>query len=154
MTRFARMLCSLIIVAAGVAAIASAHAAEPGDITPTTADARDDLSGDWGGVYQCVQGQTAVVVSLALEKDGAVNGTFTFGNLPGRTNAKDGKYRIVGIFDATAGKLRMQPNGWITQPPGYFPVGFTADLDPAAQRLTGHVDFAGCSRISMDRLGN
>jgi hypothetical protein len=154
MTHFARVLSSLIIVAAGIAAVASAHAAEPSDIAPTTSDARDDLSGDWGGVYQCAQGQTAVVVSLALEKDGAVNGTFAFGNLPGRANAKDGKYRIVGIFDATAGKLRMQPNGWITQPPGYFPVGFTADLDRDAQRLTGHIDFDGCSKISMDRLGN
>ena len=149
MMRFASVLRSLIVA---TAAVASAYAAEP--IGVPESSAKDTLSGEWGGVYQCVQGQTAVVVSLALEKDGSVNGTFAFGNLPGRSNAKDGEYRIVGMFDAASGQLRMQPNGWIRQPPGYFPVGFTADLDPAAQRLTGHIDFAGCSRISMDRLGN
>jgi len=113
---------------------------------------KDVLSGDWAGVYRCRQGDTAVVVSLALENGGNVSGTFTFGNLPGRTNAAEGKYLIVGMFDAATGHLSMRPNGWISQPAGYSPVGFTADLEGAAERLTGHVDFTGCSQISIDRL--
>jgi hypothetical protein len=113
---------------------------------------KDVLSGDWAGVYQCRQGHTAVVVRLALGNGGNVSGTFTFGNLPGRTNAKEGEYVIVGMFDAATNHLSMRPNGWIRQPDGYSPVGFTADLDGAAGRLTGHVDFTGCSRISIDRL--
>jgi len=151
MTGLAKVLRSLIVAAV---AIASAHAAAPGDLAAPTPAAKDVLSGDWGGIYQCAQGQTAVVVSLTLEKDGAVSGRFTFGNLPGRINAADGEYRIVGMFDVATGKLRMQPNGWTRQPPGYVQVGFTADLDRAARRLTGHVDFAGCSRIWLDRLGD
>jgi hypothetical protein len=154
MTGLARILRSLIVAAVATVAVTSAYAAAPGDLAAPTPDAKDVLSGDWGGVYQCLQGQTAVVVSLALEKDGAVSGTFTFGNLPGRTNSAEGQYRIVGMFDPATGKLRMQPNGWIRQPPGYVQVGFTADLDRAAPRLTGHVDFTGCSKISIDRLSN
>lgn len=130
-------------------------AAQAGESSAPESSAKaesDVLSGDWAGVYQCRQGHTAVVVSLALESGGSVSGTFTFGNLPGRINAEEGEYRIVGTFDAATGHLSMQPNGWIKQPFGYSPVGFMADLDGTAQHLTGHVDFAGCSRISMDRL--
>ena len=142
------VLISLFVLVVGPAAQAGENSA-----TDSSAKSgKDVLSGDWAGFYQCRQGHTAVVVSLALENGFNVSGTFTFGNLPGRTNAAAGKYRIIGMFDAATGHLSMQPNGWITQPAGYSQVGFTADLDRAAQRLTGHVDFASCSKISIERL--
>ena len=112
----------------------------------------DLLKGDWVGSYRCRQGLTAVVVSLTPERDNAVSGSFTFGNLPGRDNAANGKYLLVGTYDGASHTLKMRPGGWVRQPKGYSPVGFTATLDPASQRLTGSVAFSGCSTIALQKV--
>jgi len=145
MARLAGMRGSIVALAVLAATGAGARdiSAEP-----------DALSGEWAGIYRCVQGQTAVVVALTLEAGGTVSGTFTFGNLPGRSNAKDGKYRLVGTFDEKAGKLTLRPDGWIDQPEGYMQVGFAADLDRDAERFIGRIEAQGCSTIVIEKSPN
>jgi hypothetical protein len=120
----------------------------------TVAQAADQLSGIWTGSYHCAQGDTAVTVSLSVEDGGAARGTFTFGNLPGRSNVKPGKYRIEGRYDELGASLQMRPAGWIVQPPGYTQVGFTVTYDRAAQRLTGRIQFSSCSTITLNKTSN
>ncbi|HLH90787.1 MAG TPA: hypothetical protein VKX28_20225 [Xanthobacteraceae bacterium] len=71
--------------------LAIALAASCGCAQRAAAQNIDLLKGDWAGNYRCRQGLTAVVVSLSPERDNAITGSFTFGNLPGRDNAANGK---------------------------------------------------------------
>ncbi len=120
----------------------------------TVAHASDQLSGIWKGSYRCGQGETAVTVSLSVEDGGAAHGTFTFGNLPGHSNVKPGKYLIEGRYDERGDSLQMRPAGWIEKPPGYTQVGFAVAYERAAQRLTGRIQFDSCSTITLEKTSN
>ena len=76
---------------------------------------------------------------------GAAHGTFAFGSLPGRSNVTPGKYRIAGRYDERGGSLRMEPAGWIDQPPGYASSGFALTYVRRAQWLSGRIEWKSCS---------
>ena len=114
--------------------------------------APDPLVGIWDGTYVCYQGETAVSVALAKpDATGATRGTFTFGSLPGQTNARAGSYNITGAYDRATQDFIAVPAGWIDQPENYVQVGFTAALGASGQTLTGRVDFQSCSTIVLHK---
>jgi hypothetical protein len=119
----------------------------------TAAHASDQLSGIWTGSYHCAQGDTAVTVALTVEDGGAAHGTFAFGNLPGRSNVKPGKYLIEGRYDQRGGSLRMEPVGWIDKPPGYTQLGFALTYVGRAQWLRGRIQWE-CSTIILQKASS
>jgi hypothetical protein len=120
----------------------------------TVAYASDHLSGIWTGSYHCDQGDTAVTMALMVEDGGATHGTFAFGNLPGRSNVKAGKYRIEGRYDERGDSLRMEPVGWIDKPPGYTQLGFALTYVRRAQWLTGRIEWKSCSTIILQKASS
>ena len=114
--------------------------------------APESLEGFWDGTYACYQGETAVSAALSKpDAAGATRGTFTFGSLPGQTNARAGSYNITGAYDSTTQDFIALPAGWIDQPENYVQVGFTAALGASGQTLTGRVDFQSCSTIVLHK---
>jgi hypothetical protein len=119
----------------------------------TVAHASDQLSGIWTGSYHCAQGDTAVTVALTVEDGGAAHGMFAFGNLPGRSNVKPGKYLIEGRYYERGDSLRMEPVGWIDKPPGYTQVGFALTYVRRAQWLRGRIQWE-CSTIILQKASS
>jgi hypothetical protein len=122
--------------------------------TSSLQEIRGKLLGRWRGAYVCGQGQTAVDVVLTdMSQSGEITGTFNFGNLPGRHNAKSGSFHMRGYYSVASETLRMQPAGWISRPSGYAAAGFSASPDLHWRRLSGWMELAGCGAISLDRVG-
>jgi hypothetical protein len=119
----------------------------------TVAHASDQLSGIWTGSYHCDHGDTAVTMALTVEDGGAAHGTFAFGNLPGRSNVKPGKYLIAGRYYERGGSLRMEPAGWIDKPPGYTQSGFALTYVGRAQWLRGRIQWE-CSPIILQKASS
>ena len=114
--------------------------------------APDPLEGIWEGSYVCPQGETAASVALSkVDTRGGTRGIFTFGSLPGFSNARAGSYTIFGVFEGDMQRLVAVPAGWIEEPENYVQVGFTVSLDPSGQTLRGRVDFEGCASIVLHR---
>lgn len=82
-----------------------------------------EISGTYEGWYYANQGQTGL--TLTIKDDGS--GVFEFYNMPGNSNAKNGKYTIsVSNED---GIYRVDGKEWIEQPSGYDFVYLTGTLD-------------------------
>jgi hypothetical protein len=115
--------------------------------------ARSALLGVWRGSYVCGQGETGVELSFTeLGDDGVVVGTFSFFNLPGRSNVKNGEYTLIGKLDLRTRELYLSPGKWIKQPPGYTPVGFSAPLPSlGVRKIFGRITFPGCNQIYADK---
>jgi hypothetical protein len=113
---------------------------------------RTALLGVWNGTYLCIQGETYVQLTFTqLQDDGSVVGTFKFSNLPGRSNAESGEYTLNGRYDVAVHRLDLSPGTWITRPPGYDPVGFTASFPVSPAHILGDITYPGCTQINADK---
>lgn len=117
----------------------------------------------WEGTYECVQGPTALRLTLkhACLPDSVgpvchATGTFEFGPLPQNPNVATGAYRVAGEVKANIhGQLLMimEPDSWIDQPGNYEMVGFTASTDRERRKLEGRINYSGCGAIELTRAG-
>lgn len=122
---------------------------------PALAGARE-VSGHFEGGYTCVQGNTWLALDLNARADGSMTGTFSFGSAKwfdggqARTNAvPEGKFAVEGTWSGNHFILR--PAYWIDHPDGFTMVGLTGDSDSSGQRLSGSIDFHGCSDFAVRR---
>jgi hypothetical protein len=116
----------------------------------------DKLLGVWRGQYSCLLGQGGVVeLSLTgLTDGGEIRGTFLFYNSYAR-----GSYSVTGAYDRRTNTLRVDPAGWIQQPPaylGYSPAGFLGSPNKAATHFEGSfigqaAAASGCTRIILNK---
>jgi hypothetical protein len=76
----------------------------------------DDLVGVWEGSYIAGQGETGL--TLTVFKDGSnYKATFDFYNLPGKTNAAKGSYRMN--VSTNGGRYILKAHEWVDRPSGY-----------------------------------
>ena len=110
------------------------------------------LEGIWEGTYVCRQGETHAIVTLGKSDASATaRGTFTFGSLPGRSNARAGIFAIAATVQGASRDVKVVPTGWIERPENYVEIGFIVTLDANGQFLTGRVTEDGCSTITLQR---
>lgn len=111
-------LMTILIIAASFTA-SSAYASE--------------ISGTYEGWYYANQGQTGL--TLTINDDNT--GIFDFYNLPGKSNAKDGSYKIE-VSQNNDGTYTVKGTEWIEQPSGYSYVTLNGELNDG--EFTGSVD--------------
>lgn len=83
-----------------------------------------EISGTYEGWYYAVQGQTGLTLTI---KDDST-GVFDFYNMPGMSNAKDGKY-TVSIENNEDGSYTVKGKEWIEEPSGYSFVTLKGSLE-------------------------
>ena len=85
---------------------------------PTREQALDNLIGEYKGTYNAGQGDTGL--TLTVFKDGSnYKATFDFYNLPGKSNADEGKYYMNVTYNTSSKKYTLTGYEWIKQPWGY-----------------------------------
>jgi len=111
-----------------------------------------DISGSWSGGYICNQGRTAVQLSIVRDARGnGVTATFSFGPVAANPGVPKGAYRMRGSFDPVDKALRLTPESWISQPPGYVMVGLDGLMRGSGLYIQGDVDGPGCSHFEVIR---
>jgi hypothetical protein len=129
-----------IIVAASVSAALSAHA------QPTDATA---LSGRWSGTYHCIQGITALELTLRGNAHGLVHGTFAFSPTPQNPEVLTGSYPVLGRLTGTS--LVLRPIDVHQMPGRYVPVGIQATVAADGGRLQGWIEGPRCGVVAVER---
>jgi uncharacterized protein (TIGR02145 family) len=91
------------------------------------------LVGTWEGSYYATQGETGLTLDV-YEETGSYKAIFRFYNLAGRTNAKEGAYRMSISYYTQADmntergySLKFQE--WIEQPSGYMSLDINGTLN-------------------------
>ncbi len=103
-----------------------------------TAFASEDIAGTYEGWYYAHQGQTGL--TLTVNDDNT--GVFEFYNLPGKTNAKDGSYKVE-VSQNDDGTYTVSGTEWIEQPSGYSYVTLKGALNDSefSGRVNNSWDF-------------
>lgn len=88
----------------------------------------DRILGTYTGSYFESQGETGLTLTVYKEKD-KYKATFDFYNLPGRNNAKSGKYYMDVSYDANTEEYIFTATDWIEQPTSYYLVDLKGKLN-------------------------
>lgn len=110
-----------------------------------------DIVGEWRGEYVCLQGVTALVLTLTPAPDGRLSGRFVFGPTPRNPAVPRGAFAMTGSFDVGRRTLRMTAGKWIERPSGYGVVDLQGQLNRSGARISGDVLYPGCGRFELSR---
>jgi len=104
--------------ASGTAQVASA---QPATQTVQTKQEipESDLIGVWKGSYTAGQGETALILTV-YEEHGSCVAIFDFYNLPGKSNAREGKYYMDVSYNKQREKFYLKGTKWIENPGGGY----------------------------------
>ena len=106
--------------------------------------------GTWKGTYVCAQGRTGITLTIAPVDTGALRGFMEFYATPDNPKVPSGRYTLDGTLNAASDRIRLQPDYWLQQPPGYVMVGFDGTLD--GDRFSGQVfGHPACTTFSVVR---
>ena len=108
----------------------------------------------WSGRYTCSQGLTAVQLSIDVTRAGAAVAIFAFGPLDENPDVPSGSIRMTGTLLMVHRKLelRLAPDRWLVQPPGWLMVGVAADSDRGQRILRGRILEPACGEIDVRRV--
>ncbi len=104
----------------------------------------------WSGTYTCNQGLTGVTLSIDLD-DIDASAVFEFSAVPSNPSVPTGSSRMKGTITQTAAgaSVDLVPDGWISQPPGWFLVGVNATSDGV--EMHGTINASTCGAIDLTR---
>ena len=88
----------------------------------------DKLVGTYKGSYMQNQGETGLTLTV-YEENGQYKAIFDFYNLPGKTNAKSGKYYMNVSYDKNTKDYIFKATEWIDRPSDYFLVDLRGKLE-------------------------
>lgn len=129
-----------LLLAVALLAAAPAHA-QPADAT--------SLSGRWSGTYECIQGVTALELTLRGNAHGIVHGTFAFAPTPQNPEVLTGRYPVLGRLTGTS--LVLRPIDVTEMPGSYVPVGIQATVAQDGVRMAGWIEGPSCGAIFVER---
>jgi len=101
----------------------------------------NDIVGIWKGSYSATQGITGLTFNVYNAND-HYEAIFDFYNLPGETNAKEGKYYMYGSYNELTGRYNFIGYEWIKRPLYYIFV----DLEG---KITGNIFRGSVTRGSL-----
>ena len=96
----------------------AANPAQPPASQPRQQVSENDLVGVWKGSYFAGQGETAMILTV-YEERGAYMAIWDFYNLPGRSNAGEGKFYLQVSYNRAREKFYLKATEWIERPSNY-----------------------------------
>lgn len=111
-----------------------------------------DLRGTWHGTYTCLQGNTALSLTVEPRKDGTLGALFHFEAAPDNPAVPTGCFEMSGRVDPASGRLELRPLRWLRRPADYLMVGLDGRLSRNGQVLEGRVLGPGCTTFRVERV--
>jgi hypothetical protein len=110
--------------------------------------------GAWDGTYSCIQGKTALHLTIAEGTGGSLTAVFSFGSLLSNPGVPAGRFQMTGTFDPKTDRLKLAPDQWLSHPPGFVTVGLDGKLACAGSTLVGKVvGGTSCTSFKLSRAG-
>jgi hypothetical protein len=135
----------------------SATAAPPQAAVPAAAapSSAASIAGVYAGSYICGGRTRSLKLELsAPDSTGLVTGHFT-AYQPPESHDKPYTFLANGRLDPATGKFKLMPLKWETRaPPNMMMVGLTGTFDAKANKVTGTIDFTGCTTFEVRRGGD
>jgi hypothetical protein len=149
----------LVRFAAARAGVALVLAAALGAAAPALAQSRQQsgdegpsILGPWTGTYTCLQGLTAVSLTVTEAHAGRAEALFHFYADPSNPGVPTGCFTQSGTYNPRTRQLALRGGRWLLQPDGYLTVGFAGRLDVAGTSMTGKVlGPRGCTTFRLAR---
>jgi hypothetical protein len=108
--------------------------------------------GPWTGTYTCLQGLTAVSLTVTETHAGRAEALFHFYADPSNPGVPTGCFTQSGTYNPRTRQLALRGGRWLLQPDGYLTVGFAGRLDPTGTSITGKVlGPRGCTTFRLVR---
>ncbi len=103
------------------------------------APASNGPEGQWDGAYTCVQGRTALSLTITARDETHFSALFHFRPIPSNPTVPEGCFKMNGIFNSGSRQLVFSPGDWILKPRGYVTVGLSGILDETSQNYDGKI---------------
>lgn len=87
------------------------------------------VCGVYEGSYFPSQGETGLTLTIDQNEDGEYYGIFTFYNLDGKTNSKEGEYITSVVYDEETETYTFQGTEWVNHPSLYYFVDLVGKLE-------------------------
>jgi hypothetical protein len=80
-----------------------------------------------------------------------LRGAFHFTAAPSNPGVPEGCFSMRGRADAAGSHVRLTPQRWLLQPPGYVMIGLEGDIDRDSGLFTGRISppVPGCTVFSL-----
>ena len=116
------------------------------------ARAGDSVVGTWQGHYTCLQGDTALTLTIRPAGSGMdVEGLFHFRASAANPGVPEGCFKVAGRHDAATREVSLSAGTWLLRPFGYVSVDLEGRLGPSGDRLRGRVLGPGCTTFELRR---
>jgi hypothetical protein len=110
---------------------------------------------EWDGSYECAQGWTNVRLRIVRDEDGRATASFEFGPAADNPSVPLGVYKMIGSATVNGQQqlvVRLSPDHWTVQPPGYVMVGLAATSDREMKHMSGKIDNPQCGAVELSRV--
>ncbi len=119
---------------------------------PQSSEDGPSVLGPWTGTYTCLQGLTAVSLTVTETHAGRAEALFHFYADPSNPGVPTGCFTQSGTYNPRTRQLALRGGRWLLQPDGYLTVGFAGRLDPTGTSITGKVlGPRGCTTFRLVR---
>ena len=116
----------------------------PAQPSPTPQGVCGLRAGDvFTGSYYCAQGDTALTLRVLSVEGASLRVEFVFNHAPSHAA---GRYTLTGM--CASGHVTLQPEAWISRPPGYIMVGMEGDAARDG-RFSGRMTHTLCGAFSV-----
>jgi hypothetical protein len=125
-------------------------AAAPAVVPPARGTAKG-IAGVYTGSYVCGGRTRSLKLEIAGPENGFVTAHFT-AYIPPESHDKPYTFTSRGQFDPATGRFKLTPMKWDTAaPPNIVMVGMTGTYDEKADKVTGKIDYSGCTTFEAMR---
>jgi len=106
---------------------------------PAPGQSASPVARDWDGTYTCIQGPTALHLTIKPLSDGRLSAVFNFYSLPSNPRVPSGSFQMNGTFNPSTQRVILSPGDWLSRPLGFTTVGLDGTLDCKADHFSGKV---------------
>jgi hypothetical protein len=128
---------------------ASVEAPEPLPVAsdrPDPASPSFDRGTRWRGHYFCAQGKTDLDLRVTAVNGEKIHAVFDFTHHP---TAVHGSYTLNGHRKPGDRWIKLEPDHWLEQPPGYVMVGLEGLLSADGRSFSGRITYESCDTFEV-----
>lgn len=104
------------------------------------------VTGTWEGTYSCGQGPTKLILTIDPGTRTPLKATFDFSAPATNPDVPSGSFTLTGTVRNDT--LTLDPDKWITRPPGWEMVGLTGKIGPSGT-IEGNITNAACTTFEL-----
>jgi predicted aspartyl protease len=119
-----------------------------------SAVADNNVTAEYKGAYVCSQGPTAIDLKIyTLPGQTKTTIVFAFGPTSSNRAPRSGTFLMQGAIPADGGRMELEPDSWLSRPPGYGMIGLSGYSSDGGVNFAGEVTGGtNCTTFSVQKV--